>query len=212
MLHRSAFAPIALRQEFFTGLNHHTAPASIVVPDGTDSRFESTTSHPFMSSHQHHSPSTSNVTAMKTKSINATHHASLHYNNNGKRAYEEIQRDTTAREMLCQCEELQHVSLKEEERKLKRRAINRESARRLRQKRRDLIEGLQQQCTLLAEQNAHLMAHSAKFEQQHRLMVAQMAVLRQRFVNKAVENKVLIGKLRGLEKELKERRDVMAVV
>lgn len=93
----------------------------------------------------------------------------------------------------------------DERRRLKRRIANRESARRVRQKRAEMLEELQQKCTALTQQNARLLAHIANGEHQRQSLQSQVAVLRERLLSKAAENNGMHGEIAALRKVLLEK-------
>jgi hypothetical protein len=58
-----------------------------------------------------------------------------------------------------------------------RRIANRESARRVRQKRSELMDELQIKCTALGQQNARLLSHVAVVESQKNMLAQQVGAL-----------------------------------
>ncbi|GAB4824104.1 hypothetical protein N2152v2_011150 [Parachlorella kessleri] len=83
----------------------------------------------------------------------------------------------------------------EERRRIKRRIANRESARRVRQKRNEYMDDLQSKCTALSQQNARLLSHVAALESQNRTLVAQVGLMRDKYNIKAGENAQLYNAL-----------------
>ncbi|KAL6781713.1 hypothetical protein ACKKBF_B09150 [Auxenochlorella protothecoides x Auxenochlorella symbiontica] len=70
-----------------------------------------------------------------------------------------------------------HMS-EEERRRMKRRVANRESARRVRLKRQELVDELQHKCTFLQLANARLSANVHALEQQQASILAHVSMLR----------------------------------
>ena len=89
-----------------------------------------------------------------------------------------------------QNEKLSDPSLSETERKkIKRRIANRESARRVRQKKQELLEELQLKCTALTKQNSRLVAIAANVESQ-RLAMVQFSNYLKDYVRGVLKEKV----------------------
>ena len=93
----------------------------------------------------------------------------------------------------------------DERRRLKRRIANRESARRVRQKRQELLEELQQKVTQMTHQNARLLTHIASAEHGRQNLQSQVILLRERFAAKAAENNGLIAETLALRKALMDK-------
>jgi hypothetical protein len=101
----------------------------------------------------------------------------------------------------------------EERRRLKRRIANRESARRVRQKRQEQMEDLQGKVSALTHQNARLLSHIASAEQTRQGMQAQVMELREALAAKAAETSGLLAEAMALRKSLTDRGvDPAAVV
>ena len=90
----------------------------------------------------------------------------------------------------------------DERRRLKRRIANRESARRVRQKRQEQMEDLQQKVTALTHQNARLLAHIATAEHNRQSMQNHVILLRERFAAQVTENSSLLSESLALKKAL----------
>lgn len=88
----------------------------------------------------------------------------------------------------------------QERRKIKRRIANRESARRVRAKRAELMDELQIKCTTLGQQNARLMTHVALMENQKAVLAQQVGVLQEKLTEKANEALKLYNQLFALRK------------
>ncbi|KAK9840565.1 hypothetical protein WJX81_001658 [Elliptochloris bilobata] len=90
----------------------------------------------------------------------------------------------------------------EDRRRIKRRIANRESARRVRQKRQEQLDELEIKVGELARQNQALAAHLAEVEAHKGQLAAQVAALRERWQGAAAENLRLTGELAALRKTL----------
>jgi hypothetical protein len=81
----------------------------------------------------------------------------------------------------------------EDRRRLKRRIANRESARRVRQKRQEMIDEMQMKITALSHQNARVLAAFANSEQQRQSLQNNLAIVSERFAIKLQEdNKIFM--------------------
>lgn len=93
---------------------------------------------------------------------------------------------------LMEEEDISNPSLSEaERRKLKRRIANRESARRVRQKKQEMLEELQMKCTALTQQNARLLAAAANVETQRQDAVRRMETFEHHMISLTKENVAL---------------------
>jgi hypothetical protein len=93
----------------------------------------------------------------------------------------------------------------EDRRRLKRRIANRESARRVRAKRQEMMDELQQKITALSHQNARLLAHIATAEQSRQSLQSQLSIIRERFAGKLQENTNLLTECAALRHALQEK-------
>ncbi|KAL4528201.1 hypothetical protein Ndes2437B_g00302 [Nannochloris sp. 'desiccata'] len=93
----------------------------------------------------------------------------------------------------------------EDRRRLKRRIANRESARRVRAKRQEMVDELQQKITALSHQNARLLAHIATAEQSRQSIQGQLSMVRERFAMKLQENNNLLTECAALRHALQEK-------
>lgn len=93
----------------------------------------------------------------------------------------------------------------EERRRLKRRIANRESARRVRQKRQEQMEELQAKVSSLTHQNARLLSHIASAEQTRQGLQSQVVELREALAAKAAETSGLLAEAMALRKALSDR-------
>lgn len=78
-----------------------------------------------------------------------------------------------------------------ERRRIKRRIANRESARRVRARRQDMIEEMAIKARQMEDQNMQLANHASTVEQQHAAMMAQLGEFNQRLQQTTVENEQL---------------------
>lgn len=102
--------------------------------------------------------------------------------------YERGKRKTIGRPIADARDPNADTSLTEHERKkIKRRIANRESARRVRAKRQEMMEELQRKTDEFMHSNARLAAHAAGLEQQRAVALSQFAILRDRYNSKAQE-------------------------
>ncbi|BDA47047.1 probable bZIP transcription factor 11 at N-terminal half [Coccomyxa sp. Obi] len=90
----------------------------------------------------------------------------------------------------------------EERRRIKRRIANRESARRVRQKRQDVMEELQVKINALQAQNQRLMAHVGEVEAHKSMLTGQVTALRNKWTTASSDNMRLQAELGTLHKSL----------
>ncbi|KAL4444964.1 hypothetical protein ABPG77_004014 [Micractinium sp. CCAP 211/92] len=87
-----------------------------------------------------------------------------------------------------------------ERRKIKRRIANRESARRVRAKRAELLEELQIKVTALTQQNGQLASHCTVMESQRNMLLQQNALLQQKLSQKSEESVSLLNQVFALRR------------
>lgn len=87
-----------------------------------------------------------------------------------------------------------------ERRKIKRRIANRESARRVRAKRAELLEELQIKVTALTQQNGQLASHCTVMESQRNMLLQQNALLQQKLSQKGEESVTLLNQVFALRR------------
>lgn len=85
-----------------------------------------------------------------------------------------------------------------ERRRIKRRIANRESARRVRARRQDMIEEMAIKARAMEEHNAQLASHASAVERQHAAMLAQLGEFNQRLQTTATENDQLAKEISSL--------------
>ena len=85
-----------------------------------------------------------------------------------------------------------------ERRRIKRRIANRESARRVRARRQDMIEEMAIKARQMEDQNMQLANHASAVEQQHAAMMAQLGDFNQRLQQTTVENEQLAKEISSL--------------
>ncbi len=85
-----------------------------------------------------------------------------------------------------------------ERRRIKRRIANRESARRVRARRQDMIEEMAIKARQMEDHNMQLANHASTVEQQHAAMMAQLGEFNQRLQQTTVENEQLAKEISNL--------------
>ncbi|KAK9917908.1 hypothetical protein WJX75_009443 [Coccomyxa subellipsoidea] len=90
----------------------------------------------------------------------------------------------------------------EEKRRIKRRIANRESARRVRQKRHDLMEDLQVNIETMQQRNGKLLAHCGRIEKQKAAVMGQMAEMQEKWGQAASEGSRLQAEIATMRQTL----------
>ena len=92
-----------------------------------------------------------------------------------------------------------------ERRRIKRRIANRESARRVRARRQDMIEEMAITARQMEDQNAQLADQASAVEHQHAAMMAQLGEFNQRLQQTNVENEQLAREISSLRDAVQVR-------
>lgn len=98
-----------------------------------------------------------------------------------------------------------------ERRRIKRRIANRESARRVRARRQDMIEEMAIKARQMEDQNMQLANHASAVEQQHAAMMAQLGDFNQRLQQTTVENEQLAKEISSLRNAVNVSPDLMTL-